>query len=136
MVPVRQHLVQEAIIPLISLLPIVVRQEVRVGLFPAKVSPAAKFAANARLRLVHRVRLPLPVAAAAVVRAGHWEHRLFVRLVIPNVIPALKNPVLLVLSRALAIRPAAPKSGQPSAAFTPGMTSAELVKMPRKTAAP
>ena len=51
-------------------------------------------------------------------------------------VPALKNPVLLVLSRALAIRPAAPKSGQPSAAFTPGMTSAELVKMPRKTAAP
>ena len=71
-----------------------VRQEVRVGLFPATVSPAAKFAANARLRLVHRVRLPLPVAAAAVVRAGHWEHRLFVRLVIPNVIPALLNPAL------------------------------------------
>ena len=72
MVPVRQHLVQAAILPLISLLPIAAQREILVGFFPAEVSPAVKFAANARkepargLPLLHPAVRPEPPAGQSV----------------------------------------------------------------------
>ena len=123
--PVRQHLVQAAILPLISLLPIAAQREILVGFFPAVVSPAVKFAANARKEPA-RASLRLHPAAQPEPPAGQ-PVRQPVMPVIRPITPVPKNPALRAWLRVPAIRPAVPKYGRLSAAFTPETTNAVSV---------
>ena len=105
-----------------------VRQEVRVGLFPAKVSPAAKFAANARkepargLPLLHPAVRPEPPAGQSV--------RQPVMPVIRLIIPVPQRLVLPV--RLMPTETAAPIRYGQLTAIIPAMTNAEPALQPAK----
>ena len=128
MVPVRQHLVQEAILPLISLLPIAAQREILVGFFPAVVSPAVKFAANARkepargLPLLHPAVRPEPPAGQSVRQP-----------VMPVIRLITLVPQRLVLPvRLMPTETAAPIRYGQLTAIIPAMTNAEPALQPAK----